>query len=119
LCRCVDGVTAVTFGRVLSAEVLVAGAVVGTPVQSHEGSRREFAGQSTRASIGVAVGVKEFTDLFWAASRSQNVRRTIREDRQALVVAANLRAVARASGGARVLNDLGSSVLQLITAVAL
>jgi hypothetical protein len=63
LCRCVDGVTAVAFGRVLSAEVLVAGAVVGTPVQSHEGSRREFAAKCARASIGVAVGIEEGSHL--------------------------------------------------------
>jgi hypothetical protein len=41
--RCVDGVATVAFVRVLSAEVLVARAEVGTVVQSHKVARREFA----------------------------------------------------------------------------
>lgn len=48
LCRCVNSVAAVAFGRVLGAEVLVARAVVGTVVQSHEGTRDELATEGPR-----------------------------------------------------------------------
>jgi hypothetical protein len=116
---CVDGVAAVAFGRVLGAEVLVSRAVVGTVVQSHEGARRGFTIESTRARVSVAVGVSELANSLGGARRSQDVRRTIGEDRKTLVVATNLRAVASASRGARVLDDLLGSVLHLVTAEAL
>lgn len=116
---CVDGVAAVTFGRVLSAEVLVARAEVGTVVQSHEVARRGFTTESTRARVSVAVGVSELANSLRRARRSQDIRRTIGEDRKTLVVATNLGAVASASRGARVLDDFLGSVFHLVATEAL
>jgi len=117
--RCVDGVAAVAFGRVLGAEVLVTRAVVGTVVQSHEVARRGFTIEGTRARVSVAVGVSELANSLRRARRSQDIWRTVGEDRKTLVVATNLRAVASASRSARVLDDLLGSVLHLVAAEAL
>lgn len=65
----INGISAVAFRGVLSAEILVPTTEVGTVVQAHETARCSLAGERSRARFCIATRVRELSDGVWRAWR--------------------------------------------------
>jgi hypothetical protein len=115
----VDCVAAIAFRAILSSEVFVAGAEVGTVIQGHERAAGGFGWKGSRTGFRVAVRVVEFANSLRVASWRQDVRFAVREDRKSTGATARFCAVACTRLLARTLDDFDRPASHGIAAVAL